>query len=324
MRTGRAGLTLIELLVVIAIIGLLIALLLPAVEQAREAARNSACKNNLKQIGLALQNYQDANRRLPPAYVTPTVGSTAENDNGPLAMILAFMDEESLATSFDMAIQYDAAATGGTTTQNSAAAQRNLTVATTSVVAYLCPSMHQPRVVPDPSPACGEYGAAGSYAVSVGSQSGFAIYNSSFVKLPVPDGAIIPPQFGVTSIPKIAAADGASKTLLVGEINFGLTNYMWTECRPSDVKWGATRWAAGYPGVTWASTLAPLNSTYQENPIDGLFYPQYEAFRSDHAGGVNFCFVDGSVSFISDAIARSTLSALATRAGGETIDSGSF
>ena len=136
-----------------------------------------------------------------------------------------------------MAIQYDAAATNGATPQTITAARQNLTVASTSVVTYLCPSMNLPRVVPDPSPACGEYGAAGSYAVSVGSQSGFAIYSAS---MPKPDGAIIPPQYGITTIPKIGGADGTSKTLLVGEINYGLTNYMWTECRPTDVKWGAT------------------------------------------------------------------------------------
>ncbi len=69
---------------------------------------------------------------------------------------------------------------------------------------------------------------------------------------------------------------------------------------------------AGYPGVTWACTLAPLNSTFQENPIDGLFYPQYEAFRCDHAGGVNFCFVDGSVTFVSDEIDPGVLNALSS------------
>jgi prepilin-type N-terminal cleavage/methylation domain-containing protein/prepilin-type processing-associated H-X9-DG protein len=318
---GRPAFTLVELLVVIAIIALLIALLLPAVQSAREAARSSSCRNNLKQIGLAMQNYQDVHKQLPPAYLCPASGTMAENDNGPLAMILPFVDEESLAAQFNMAIQYDAAVTNGATPQTMTAAQQNLTVANASVVTYLCPSMNLPRIVPDPSAACGEYGAAGSYAVSIGSQSGFAIYSAA---LPKPNGAIIPPQYGITTIPKIGGADGTSKTLLVGEMNYGLTNYMWTECRPSDVKRGATRWVAGYPGVTWACTLAPLNSSFQQNPIEGLFYPQYEAFRCDHAGGVNFCFVDGSVTFIGDEIDAGTLDALATRAGGEVINAGSY
>ncbi|HEY2839844.1 MAG TPA: DUF1559 domain-containing protein [Pirellulales bacterium] len=296
---ARRAFTLVELLVVIAIIGILIALLLPAVQSVREAARRTSCKNNLKQIGLTMSSYNDAFQQLPPGYFTT---ASVENDNGPFAMILPFLELGTVAAQFDMSRQYNST-------------EKNLEIASTIIPVYLCPSMYLPREVPEPNHACGEYGAAGSYAVSIGSQSGFAIYSTT---LPPPNGAVIPPKFGVTSIATIAVCDGASNTLLAGEMNYGLTNYMWTECRPTDVKWGATRWAVGYPGVTWGSTMAPLNSTQlQETPVNFIIYPQYEAFRSDHHGGVNFVMVDGSVRFIADGVSPNTLNALATRNGSD-------
>ncbi|VAX40986.1 hypothetical protein-transmembrane region and signal peptide prediction, partial [hydrothermal vent metagenome] len=98
----RRGFTLIELLVVIAIIAILIALLLPAVQQAREAARRSACKNNLKQIGLSLHNYHDVHRTFPPSYVTfgalqtPQAGIPAVIHSGWGYHVLPYMDQTPL------------------------------------------------------------------------------------------------------------------------------------------------------------------------------------------------------------------------------------
>lgn len=97
LRESRKGFTLIELLVVIAIIAILIALLLPAVQQAREAARRSTCKNNLKQLGLAFQNYHDTHRTFPPCYVDQLTSSAHTGNNlGWGAFLLPFMDQAPL------------------------------------------------------------------------------------------------------------------------------------------------------------------------------------------------------------------------------------
>src|SRR6184192_456817 len=111
----RWGFTLIELLVVIAIIGVLIGLLVPAVQKVRESGARVQCQNNLKQLGLALHNYHDANRRFPPAYVTwdtrarGTAAGIAypdENMNGPSgfawgALILPYLEQAPLYRSFN-------------------------------------------------------------------------------------------------------------------------------------------------------------------------------------------------------------------------------
>src|SRR5579863_1826177 len=102
MCSRKKGFTLIELLVVIAIIAILVSLLLPAVQQAREAARRTQCKNNLKQIGLALHNYHDALLVFPPGYVDKNgdPNSTPDNDLGPgwgwASFILPYLDQGNL------------------------------------------------------------------------------------------------------------------------------------------------------------------------------------------------------------------------------------
>ena len=124
----KRGFTLIELLVVISIIAILISLLLPAVQQAREAARRTSCKNNLKQIGLALHNYLDAHGAFPPSFVAD-IGTGTNTPGGEWsihARILPFLEQANLYNLADLGLAYDDPANG------SVASQR--------VATYLCPS----------------------------------------------------------------------------------------------------------------------------------------------------------------------------------------
>ena len=138
LRVRKSGFTLIELLVVIAIIAVLIALLLPAVQQAREAARRSQCKNNLKQIGLALHNYHDTANKFPSGFVTrawpsPGTGATTELSCWSWgAMILPYIDQAPMYNTLQVGTLSLAA--------NLAAGGAQATAATTPLSGFMCPS----------------------------------------------------------------------------------------------------------------------------------------------------------------------------------------
>ena len=138
--TSQRGFTLIELLVVIAIIAILIALLLPAVQQAREAARRSNCKNNLKQIGLALHNYHETFSIFPPGYVG--TGASAQNPNliAWSTMILPFIDQANLYNQISSSMFHNPGTGGWLTIANVSPAVAATTQAQTVIPFYNCPS----------------------------------------------------------------------------------------------------------------------------------------------------------------------------------------
>jgi len=288
----KHGFTLIELLIVIAVVGTLVALLLPAVQAARESARRAACKNNLKQIGLATLAYHDAHGHLPP----PKFGNTTYQWlGGTLVMLLPYLEEAHLFSEYDPTLP--------------AEDPKNLPITGRPLSVYLCPSMRLPR--PMPERECGEVLGPGSYLISTRTR----YYN--YTKL---DGAFANPDgdnpyhLGLHHI-----TDGTSRTLLAGEINFGHVEFMWTtaDCpkHHGSPRWGDFAWAQGYWARAWGHMSDDNPAAYNSPAFQPPF--SHRVFRSDHAGGVHFVLLDGSVRMLRDDSSPEVRRALVTRAGNE-------
>jgi prepilin-type N-terminal cleavage/methylation domain-containing protein/prepilin-type processing-associated H-X9-DG protein len=312
----RHGFTLVELLVVIAVIGVLVALLLPAVQAAREAARRAECMNKLKQMGLAAQLFHDTYKTLPPpkilsghgGLVTPgRVEGEAVTEEGrttlgsTFALLLSFLEEGNLYAQFDISKSiYDSV--------NQPITERSLPI-------YLCPSMQLPRGVPDH--ACGESLGPGSYIISVMSIEPKNAKREDKYGPGTVDGAFdYPPRPGNRyDMPLGRIIDGTSKTFLIGEIDYGFSNWDWAApCSGS--KGGEFHWAQSYQLLAWGhiaakSTVDVFNSTELFAPVNNI------VFRSDHPGGVQFVMLDGSVRFVGEDSERRVRNAMVTRAGGE-------
>ncbi len=288
-RLSRRAFTLIELLVVIAIISVLISLLLPAVQQAREAARRSQCRNNLKQIGLAIHNYHDAFNCLPLSSIDPSLGRS-----GAFASILPYLDHATVYQKYDFRLPNTDAA------NQAAVSQR--------IATYLCPTAPFRRAIP--IPGCdANMRAPGTYAVSTGSNDPWGTIATGQPN----NGAIVNNGSGSTSLRDLT--DGATNTFLAGESAWNMPDYMFTSGPCSgQVRWGFTYWSSPYPLATAFSTRGPFNPRRLDGDSNRL-----SNFRSEHAGGVHMLHGDGSVHFLSENIDHGTLDALATRSGSETV-----
>jgi prepilin-type N-terminal cleavage/methylation domain-containing protein/prepilin-type processing-associated H-X9-DG protein len=273
----RAGFTLIELLVVIAIIGALLGLLLPAVQKVREAAARLQCKNNLKQIGLALHNYHDTQQALPPGYFAFSSYSDGATDTAPgwgwAAFILPYLEQEPLYRQIDLR----------QSVASSAAAR-------TPVKLYLCPSDLTPPgpfAVPDPFGSPLAAAAPCSYAACVGG-------DESDTTAPTGLGAFY--RNSRTRLTDIA--DGTSNTVLVGERAWSNANGVWAGAVPGGVirrgplnpNPGSA--SASSPAATLVLAHCHLNNATADTDA-GL-----DDFSSRHTGGSNFLFADGSVHFV--------------------------
>ncbi len=291
-NSARLAFTLVELLVLIAIIGILIALLLPAVQAAREAGRRTQCSNNLKQIGLAVHGYHDIYKRLPPAWTDP-----ARANESAFTHVLPYMEQTSAYHRYDFA--------QGNSHPN------NLQVVAQRIPGFLCPSCNYVRQVPITGCDANDR-APGTYAFSTGSDDPWAAttpHNGAIVYYR-PDDATTP----ATRISSIL--DGTSNTFLSGESHWGFTDYLFAAgpCT-GQARGGFTYWSSPYPLATAFTTRGPFNPRSMSGDSTRL-----SNYRSSHPNGVNMGLVDGSVRFLQETISSTTLNALATRQGGETVN----
>ena len=288
--------TLVELLVVIAIIGILIALLLPAVQAAREAARRSQCCNHLKQIGLALANYEGSFKVYPSGRLGcdgsgPCTQNYQRVGTSGLVMLLPYVEQQTLYDKFDFSDGPWAAATTTWIAKNAEAIRQ--TVAT-----YVCPS-DTSKPFTDSPPNADNPAATGNYAFVTGTYGPSAGIGDN-VKWK--NNGL----FYYKSAHRIAdVTDGLTATMFVGEV-------IETHTSSSSNIWSM----AGRHTSCQRSTDNPLNT----RPGQGVVYSGANgAFASRHPGGGQFAFGDGHVSFLSETIDLATYRALSTRAGGEII-----
>jgi prepilin-type N-terminal cleavage/methylation domain-containing protein/prepilin-type processing-associated H-X9-DG protein len=290
--------TLVELLVVIAIIGVLVALLLPAIQAAREAARRCSCRNNLKQIGLAVQNYQSAMGHLPP----PKAGETTFGNFGStLVLLLPYLEEGALYSRYDLT--------------KPVTDPVNVPFTERPIDTYLCPSMALPRDVPHRP--CGEKLGPGSYVIS--SRRSYNKHLDLYEGYQQLDGAFTNPTNMPYTLDFKDITDGSSNTLLVGEVNYGHSQFTWEECdAPDTSKWGDQTWADGYWAYAWGHMSAARPHLY--NNTSEFYNPDSKrTFRSDHSGGVQFVMCDGAVRWLATESDPELRNALVTRAGEEVL-----
>ena len=353
---ARAGFTLIELLVVIAIIAVLIALLLPAVQQAREAARRTQCKNNLKQLGIAAHSFHDTFKHLPSSNRPPITGGVRISG---ITRLLPYVDQAPLYNKYDQTKAWDHA--------------NNLPVTSTRLNFLVCPSNAKYSLDGDPDPATAPSGAYSASVVGITDYSPNKGVNAAVASLPttvIPAGYLTglftdPTTVGAANVheyypglmtqnsdPTFAdCSDGLSNTVMYVE-SAGRPNLLrrgpkvqgslpanrvngggW--CRPaSDVLTSAQQ----ADGAAVASSLTPNTgsaaiTTITGNPVAfnatngaqvSASYPDSTYLThstsqsfSFHTGGGHFLFGDGSVRFIAENVDFKAFIAGHTRGNGE-------
>lgn len=318
MRKRNRGFTLIELLVVIAIIAILVALLLPAVQQAREAARRSSCKNNLKQLGLALHNYHDVFNVFPPALINsgraaaisrPLIEASGgvKNTHG-MSLLLPYMEQNPLHNQLDFNLPMNHSGWYGIYI-NPDMDNFNRPILSSSIEILTCPSdpgVGDPETYPpagfDPGYPYYPYENAfrGSYLFATGNTLDYSAHYGHYTRSYY-QGAF--GNNGAASFAKLQ--DGASNCILMGESwgNAAKTSYVYgpwqvvgvhTCCHGRAV--GDTRNPSHASWPIWIRDWG-INAAYQGR-ADGKSYAW--VFNSGHTGGAQFVMGDGRVVFLSE------------------------
>jgi prepilin-type processing-associated H-X9-DG protein/prepilin-type N-terminal cleavage/methylation domain-containing protein len=313
MKLSRNAFTLVELLVVIAIIGTLVGLLLPAVQSAREAARRTQCTNNLKQTGLALQNYHEARRQLPEGWLCNTDSSEAHHAEegvgwGWASRILPYMEENELSKSIVITGSISAASP---------------TVHTRVVQGFLCPSdasAGKPTFVPGdaggadnnhehpdqtPAPGATEYSRT-NYVGMFGTNSweahgeeehGAGEEGEHHEEGEPYDGNGM--FFANSRMPFRHVTDGLSKTIMVGE---------------RDSRIGGSLWIGMVEGL--AEPIGRVVAHGHHAPNGNPAEQHFGDFSSRHQGGANVVFADGHCEFIAETVDEGVFQKLCTRREG--------
>jgi prepilin-type N-terminal cleavage/methylation domain-containing protein/prepilin-type processing-associated H-X9-DG protein len=343
-RTSRSGFTLIELLVVIAILTLIMALLLPAIQSAREAARRLHCSNNLRQLGLAVHQYESEIGTLPPSSLFQWRRGHLDwmSMQSVSLRVLMFLEQAPLHGAFNFSSQDPA---------------HNATVTSATIGVLICPSEINPQAVESESGPSG----VTSYGWSMGDWYVFGGLT------PLPGRA----AFGPNLCRKLAAfSDGLSQTMLASEVLS--RQYLRTDCgwlsRPVGLspgklvpqsgdsegrlsKAGHTSWFDGGVDQTGVTSAYPPNATVTvempgedgdtsssvlrrefllDQDLMGIPEsrggPTYAAItsRSYHPGGVNMLLGDGSVRFVKNSISPPTWRALTTINAGEILGADAY
>jgi prepilin-type N-terminal cleavage/methylation domain-containing protein len=298
-RRHYRGFTLIELLVVIAIIAILIALLLPAVQQAREAARRTECRNNLKQLGLALHNYHDVYQVFPPGWISVDNGRHSAHDGvngaGWGTMILPYIEQTNVYNAFD--------------SHKPIHHVDNFLYSTTPLKAFLCPSDPKPETF-----LIEEEGAPGvvittlptaNYVACFGTEELHGCENAPGTAPVTAAGQCVGDGmfYHNSKVRMRDITDGTSNTFMVGE-------------RRTDENLG---WFSTWPGMVAEGEEAFQRILGAADHVPNSPAAHFDDFSSMHVGGTQFCLGDGSVRFVSENIDHGLYQSVATIAGREVV-----